>query len=1083
MVDSAQRSGIEITINDSGASAKAKVVQRSLDDVDRSARRAGSGVGNLESSLQKSRGAIGAVETALTRTRTPLDTLKAQLLAGEAAAEKFKNGLTSTGTSVTAFGRQVGAAGTRLTNFITARLLAAGATLFQFASEATESERLFAVAMKGMADEGRAFSERLQEVLGLNAFAIRGNLGALQSMTTGMGFSEEAAFDLSSQLTLLAEDLSSLHKISSEEAFSRLRAGITGDSGPLEALGVLVDENTVKQAALRRGLIQTGETMSQQQKVVARFITILEQTGDAQGNLARTLDSPSNQLRIMGARAKQAAIELGIALLPAATAVLKVVSPLVGFLSDAVQAFNDASPAAKSFAIGLGLVAIAAGPVLTIGGLLITAFGGVISAVATLVSPIGLAAAAFAALATASALVRASWEKISQAAETVWVKIKVTVLEQVKDIIDGILEAAEFVGLVPEALRSVSENIGNIISDNAATASRSVSDDVSAIYEDMLANITGVFTTVKDTVTDFFFGQPNEAEQVSDEIEDLYKSLIDSLIDDWKRFGDAGAGAAKTIEGAFGDSAAEAFQVVQDLKRGLAEDTSLARLPGPEREIEGAVRNVRDDLIGQGFSRDKAAGIAESLREQLTLLKEIEGQTRRADALFESIEGPELSFEKDIDALRRLREEGRITFEEFANTQRDLRIEVLESQITAEVGAERALLKILRDAEDVGSAVERALVDGFDKAADGLADFITTGKLDVGSLLQDINRQLAEFALKQTQAELIKILFPELTEIADPAKAARQAEAVAITGTTVALNSLATAASSAAAGLGTSSILAPGVQATTARFPSFGVGAPTGIDPSIFSGGAQTTQKDFGGFGILFGDVQKTSKAFTDLTTVTAQNSQITAGLVQSTQGATNALSGAFLPALSFAASGLAQLFGGGGGLSKTGQILSTIVGIAGQVAGGFAGGGFSFGGGSGVSTTGFGTGSPFGGGVGSGIGGAPGFAGGGSLTVPGFGPADSRAFFGANVAGPPVVARVSPGENISFTPRGSNDNGETAELLRDVRSLLSQIAGSTRGTERALAGPPAARGFNQDGASSAADAGVMIQNAVARNK
>ena len=102
---------------------------------------------------------------------------------------------------------------------------------------------------------------------------------------------------------------------------------------------------------------------------------------------------------------------------------------------------------------------------------------------------------------------------------------------------------------------------------------------------------------------------------------------------------------------------------------------------------------------------------------------------------------------------------------------------------------------------------------------------------------------------------------------------------------------------------------------------------------------------------------------------------------------------------------------------------------------------------------------------------------------MPGFGPADSRAFFGANVAGPPVVARVSPGEQISFTPRGDNDNCENAELLRDVRALLMQIAGSTRGTERALAAQPSGRGFNQDGFSSVADAGVLIQNAVARNK
>ena len=244
---------------------------------------------------------------------------------------------------------------------------------------------------------------------------------------------------------------------------------------------------------------------------------------------------------------------------------------------------------------------------------------------------------------------------------------------------------------------------------------------------------------------------------------------------------------------------------------------------------------------------------------------------------------------------------------------------------------------------------------GLDRVNDSLTDFIATGKFSAQDLFEDINRQLTKFALKQLEAEIIKIVFPELTEVADPAKAARRAEAVAINDTTAALNSLAVAASSAIAGLGVGSILAPGVQTTAAGFPDFGIGAPTGIGPSIFGGGSQATQKDFSSFGVLFGEVQQTSKAFTDLTAVTGQSSQITTALVQSTKGATDVLSGAFLPALSFAASGLAQLFGGGGGLNKTGQILSGIVGLVGGLAGGFAG---SFGGGasSGFGVTGIGT-------------------------------------------------------------------------------------------------------------------------------
>lgn len=118
-------------------------------------------------------------------------------------------------------------------------------------------------------------------------------------MTSSMGVAEDNALKMSKGISLLSEDMASFYNLDSSEAFNKLRAGLTGETEPLKALGILVDENTVKQAVYSEGIAQNGAELTQQQKVLARYVAILKQTGNAQGDLARTIDSPANQLRLL----------------------------------------------------------------------------------------------------------------------------------------------------------------------------------------------------------------------------------------------------------------------------------------------------------------------------------------------------------------------------------------------------------------------------------------------------------------------------------------------------------------------------------------------------------------------------------------------------------------------------------------------------------------------------------------------------------------------------------------------------------------------------------------------------------------
>jgi hypothetical protein len=229
------------------------------------------------------------------------------------------------------------------------------------AMDVTESENLFEVSMGNMANAAREWSNSLQDSLGLNAFEVRKNVGVLYNMTTSMGIAREQAYGLSTNLTQLAYDMASFYNISNEEAFVKLRAGITGETEPLKALGILVDEGTSKQVAYQMGIAKTGEELTQQQKVMARYQAILMQTGNAQGDLARTIDSPANQLRLLRTQLALLRINLGQAFLPIVQVVLPILTSFIKGLNvvlSAVAGFMKALFGVETAQSGLGAAAI-----------------------------------------------------------------------------------------------------------------------------------------------------------------------------------------------------------------------------------------------------------------------------------------------------------------------------------------------------------------------------------------------------------------------------------------------------------------------------------------------------------------------------------------------------------------------------------------------------------------------------------------------------------------------------------------------------------------------------------------------------
>ena len=232
---------------------------------------------------------------------------------------------------------------------IGAKLVSIGKESIQMANDAVESESLFEVSMGGMAESSRQWSEELSKALGLNAVEVRKSVGTFNVMFNSMDIGASQSQEMAQGLTELAQDMASFYNLDPTEAFQKLSAGITGEAEPLKRLGILIDENTISQYAMKAGISKTGKEMTQQQKVLARYGAIMEQTEKAQGDLARTMDSPTNQLRRMSAQVDAAKIALGTALQPALLAVLPVLTSLAVGAGNVINALSGLGNGSESF--------------------------------------------------------------------------------------------------------------------------------------------------------------------------------------------------------------------------------------------------------------------------------------------------------------------------------------------------------------------------------------------------------------------------------------------------------------------------------------------------------------------------------------------------------------------------------------------------------------------------------------------------------------------------------------------------------------------------------------------------------------
>ena len=206
-------------------------------------------------------------------------------------------------------------------------------------NEYTENLNLFTVAMGEYADSAMEYANTVSEVMGVNPSDWIRNQGVFMTLATGFGSVGDRAATMSEQLTQLGYDLSSYYNITVEEAMQKLKSGFSGELEPLRNLGYDLSQAKLEAVALSLGIDKAVSSMTQAEKAELRYYAIMTQVTQVQGDMARTLTDPANQLRVLRAQLEMASKSLGDIFIPTLKAVLPVVIAVVKvirFLADTI---------------------------------------------------------------------------------------------------------------------------------------------------------------------------------------------------------------------------------------------------------------------------------------------------------------------------------------------------------------------------------------------------------------------------------------------------------------------------------------------------------------------------------------------------------------------------------------------------------------------------------------------------------------------------------------------------------------------------------------------------------------------------
>lgn len=223
--------------------------------------------------------------------------------------------------------------------FAVKKLVDFGAQCIELGSDLAEVQNVVDVTFTSMSSKVNEFAKNAATSFGLSETMAKRYTGTFGAMAKAFGFSEGAAYDMSTTLTGLAGDVASFYNISQDESYTKLKSVFTGETESLKDLGVVMTQTALDQFALANGYGKVTAKMSEGEKVALRYAFVQQQLATASGDFARTSDGWANQVRILNLQFSSFKATLGQGFINLFSPILKMINAVVGRLQTLANAF------------------------------------------------------------------------------------------------------------------------------------------------------------------------------------------------------------------------------------------------------------------------------------------------------------------------------------------------------------------------------------------------------------------------------------------------------------------------------------------------------------------------------------------------------------------------------------------------------------------------------------------------------------------------------------------------------------------------------------------------------------------------
>ena len=170
------------------------------------------------------------------------------------------------------------------------------------ANEYIEALNLFYVSMGSYAEKAQDYANLVGDSYGVDPAEFMKMQATFMDVSKSFGTASGTAYTMSKALTQLTYDISSLYNLKVDESLNKVRSALVGEIEPIRALGKDLSVANLKLLATELGITANVDAMNQSEKTMLRTISLLRQSNSAMGDMARTLEQPANQFRILKAQ-------------------------------------------------------------------------------------------------------------------------------------------------------------------------------------------------------------------------------------------------------------------------------------------------------------------------------------------------------------------------------------------------------------------------------------------------------------------------------------------------------------------------------------------------------------------------------------------------------------------------------------------------------------------------------------------------------------------------------------------------------------------------------------------------------------